>query len=237
MKATFLRAEWKNLIFANYRIDPDILKSYLPHKTEIDFFDGHTYVSLVGFQFYKTRILGMGIPFHTNFLEVNLRFYVRYKDANNWKRGTVFISEIVPRSAITFVANTIYHEQYRTMKMTHHLYEKEGMVYAGYQWQQQKNWNSIDIAAHAATVPINKDSLEEFITEHYWGYSKQQNKVTFEYEVAHPRWLIYPIQTYNIHVEFESLYGKSFAFLQDLTPSSVLFAEGSEISVFKKKKL
>ena len=107
MAATFLTANWKDLVMANYIIDPTILEPFVPIRTELDSFNGQVYVSLVGFMFTDTRLLGWRIPFHVHFEEVNLRFYVRHKDAGQWKRGTVFIKEIVPKPAISFVANTI----------------------------------------------------------------------------------------------------------------------------------
>jgi uncharacterized protein YqjF (DUF2071 family) len=90
---SFLTGEWRRLIFVNYSIDPKIVEPYLPYKTELDTWGGNTYVSLVGFLFKNVRIKGVNFPFHTNFEEVNLRFYVRYFDGTIWKRGMVFIKK------------------------------------------------------------------------------------------------------------------------------------------------
>jgi uncharacterized protein YqjF (DUF2071 family) len=117
--SAFLKAEWINLTMANYVVDPALLSAYLPAYTEIDLWNNRCYVSLVGFMFVNTRVLGVKIPFHINFEEVNLRFYVRHQSKGEWKRGVVFIKEIVPRSALTFIANTLYHENYETMPMRH----------------------------------------------------------------------------------------------------------------------
>ena len=116
---SFLKAEWRKLALANYAVDPSVLHRYVPAHTVLDSWNGTCYVSLVGFMFVNTRLLGFPIPFHRNFEEVNLRFYVRYQDKGEWKRGVVFIKEIVPRPALTFVANTIYKEHYQTLKMGH----------------------------------------------------------------------------------------------------------------------
>ena len=115
----FLTANWDNLVMANYIVEPSLLLPYLPAHTQLDTYNGNVYVSLVGFMFNNTRLLGIKIPFHMNFEEVNLRFYVRHNDEGNWKRGAVFIKEIVPRRAISFVANTLYREKYSTKKMKH----------------------------------------------------------------------------------------------------------------------
>jgi uncharacterized protein YqjF (DUF2071 family) len=124
MPTSFLQAEWRKLAMANYIVDPGLLSKYLPYKTEIDLHHGACYVSLVGFMFLNTRLKGCKIPFHINFQEVNLRFYVHYEDNGEWKRGVVFIKEIVPRHALTLVANTMYNENYETMRMTH-FWERE----------------------------------------------------------------------------------------------------------------
>src|SRR4051812_37339218 len=119
MTNTFLKAEWRKLAMINYAVDKKLLEPYLPRHTELDYWNNTCYVSLVGFMFLNTRIKGVKVPFHINFEEVNLRFYVRYKEAEIWKRGVVFIQEIVPLPALTFVANTIYQEHYQTRPMKH----------------------------------------------------------------------------------------------------------------------
>ena len=138
--STFLRAEWKNLVMANYMIDPSALLPYLPHKTSLDLYNGQSFISLVGFMFTNTKMLGVTVPFHVNFEEVNLRFYVRCNNNGQWKRGTVFIKEIVPKPAISFVANKLYHEKYSTMPMKHFLRETPEEINLGYHWKYKNKW-------------------------------------------------------------------------------------------------
>lgn len=214
---------------ANYSINPVLLHPHLPAGTEIDTWNNTCYVSLVGFMFQNVRIKGVKIPFHVNFEEVNLRFYVRYNDNGQWKRGVVFISEIVPRPAITFVANTLYNEKYRTLPMQHRWVTGESLT-VDYQWKLH-NWNSFRVAAHPQVVPIVAGSEEEFITEHYWGYSRVRVDKTREYGVEHPRWDVYPTTDYAIDVDFERLYGSAFGFLKSEKPTSVFLAEGSEVVI------
>lgn len=237
MASTFLSATWKNLIMANYIVDPAVLTPYLPNKTELDLFNGKAYVSLVGFMFLNTRILGFKIPFHVNFEEVNLRFYVRYNDNGTWKRGTVFIKEIVPKPAISFIANTVYHEKYDTKRMKHHTTETVEEINLSYQWKHKNNWNCIEASAEKPSQPMVSGSEEEFIAEHYWGYSKYNEATTFEYNVQHPAWKIFPVKHYLINCDFKSLYGDSFSNLKDGKPNSVFVAEGSDVSVLKKRNL
>jgi uncharacterized protein len=228
---TFLNAEWRKLALANYAIDPSLLLKHLPAKTELDFWNNKCYVSLVGFMFLNTSIKGFRIPFHINFEEVNLRFYVTLKDDRGLKRGVVFIKEIVPRRALTLVANTLYGEHYQTLPMRHQWENLEDSLNVEYHWKLKHKWNSIKIRADFRPQNIVADSEEEFITEHYWGYTKINSTTTSEYEVEHPRWVVYPVKDYQIDVEFGDLYGDEFDFLKREIPVSVFLAEGSEIAV------
>lgn len=234
---SFLTAEWRKLALANYVVHPDVLLPYLPYKTELDIWQGKCYVSLVGFMFANTRLLGIPIPFHTNFEEVNLRFYVRYKEGNEWKRGVVFIKEIVPRHAITFIANTLYKEHYQTMQMRHLWQQNNGVQLVQYDWKYNQNWQSIQVNASLQAQAIDQGSETEFITEHYWGYTQINAQQTYEYQVTHPRWEQYSVKNYQINVDFGLVYGKDFAFLNQLEPHSVMLAEGSAITVESITKL
>ncbi len=231
MKPTFLTAEWRKLAIANYYIDPEILKPYLPEHTELDLWNSKCFVSLVAFRFLNTKLKGIPIPFHSDFEEVNLRFYVRHKHENGWRRGAVFIKEIVPKPAISFVARTIYGEPYVTMPMKHKWELTEKEIFIDYQWKFKNNWNRFSINANSIEMEIPLGSETEFITEHYWGYTKKRKGITSEYGVEHPRWKMYQVKDHSIHLNFEKLYGQDFKSLDQLQPKSVMLAEGSEILI------
>lgn len=231
----FLKAEWRKLAIINYEINSEILLKYLPEGTELDFYKGKCYVSLVGFMFLNTKLLGLPIPFHRNFEEVNLRFYVKKKEENEWKRGVVFIKEIVPKAALSFVANTIYKENYKTMPMKNIMQENENELFIKYSWKD-KTWHSIEITAENESLPMETYSEFEFITEHYFGFTKRENK-TSEYEVCHPKWNYYLVKSYQLEIDFNKIYGEDFGFLNTQKPISVMLAEGSEIEVKTKKQL
>lgn len=234
---SFLKAEWRKLAIANYAIDETVLKKYLPARTEIDCWNNICYVSLVGFMFTNVRILGIPIPFHTRFEEVNLRFYVRHKHNNEWKRGVVFIKELVPRQAITFVANTFYKENYQTARMHHEWKAVNNELHIKYGWEMLQKPQLFTLHAENTLLDIPLGSETEFITEHYWGYTKINEYETFEYHVTHPKWQSYPVIDYNIHVDFGLVYGNDFSFLNSLKPVSVMLTEGSAITVEKKTRI
>ena len=236
MASNFLTARWEKLLMANYEIDPSLLAKYIPYGTELDLWEGKCIVSLIGFMFLDTKLKGVKVPFHSNFEEVNLRFYVKKLDNGIWKRGVVFIKEIVPKPAITLIANSLYQEHYHTMPMKHAWEISDHNLLIEYAFFYKKKWHSFSITAEQNQKEIAIGSEEEFITEHYWGYTQLSACKTSEYEVVHPTWKVYPTINYAIHVDFEAVYGSDFKTLNDLTPRSVFLAEGSEIAVKGKTK-
>jgi uncharacterized protein YqjF (DUF2071 family) len=232
---SFLTAQWRNLVMLNYAIDPELLRDHVPKGTEIDIWNGRTFVSLVGFQFLDTRLLGIGIPFHRNFPEVNLRFYVRHHAVDDWHRGVVFIKEIVPRSAVSLVARWVYNEQYVTLPMRNSVElpsadnDQRGSI--GYSWKWAGTWCQLSATMHGEPSPLAPGSEEEFITEHYWGYSSQRDGSTLEYAVEHPSWRVWKADESRFEGNIGTLYGSEFANVLAGQPSSAFVAEGSEIVV------
>jgi len=206
MKSHFLHTEWNNLIMANYVVPKELLLPFIPHKTELDFFEEKTFVSLVGFMFLNTRILGFSVPHHINFEEVNLRFYVKYNDHGKWK-------------------------------MKHFHIEKADEIETCYEWKYKNKWNKLVASSQKKSMPMRINSEEEFITEHYWGYTKYNKYKTYEYEITHPRWEIFKVLNYTIDCDFSGIYGNEFSFLSDTVPASVFMAKGSEVRIFHKKSL
>ena len=234
---SFLTAEWNDLAMFNYEIDPKILESYVPKGTELDLWNGKCYISLIGFMFENVKVLGIKVPFHVNFEEVNLRFYVKRFENGIWKRGVVFVKEIVPKHAITIVANTLYNEHYQTLKMRHSRTENETSKSFQYEWFKDAKWNSISMTTEKNAIPIELNSEAEFITEHYFGYTNYNKEKSIEYAVSHPRWEQLQVIESKIDVDFESIYGKDFKFLQDIKPTSEFLAIGSKITIVGKKTI
>jgi uncharacterized protein YqjF (DUF2071 family) len=233
----FLNAEWRKLAFANYIINEDVLKPHIPYGTELDLWQGKCYISLVGMMFMNTKVLGVKIPYHVNFEEVNLRFYVKRFENGQWKRGVVFIKEIVPKKAITFVANNLYNENYDTMKMAHEWKEFNQKRTVSYSWGKTEKNNKLKMTAGLEMQDIEKNSETEFILENYLGFAKVKAEKTFQYTVKHPRWKLYDVEDYKLQVNYGNIYGKAFEFLEKMVPHSVFLVEGSEVAIENKKVL
>jgi len=225
----FLTAEWRHLAMLNFDIDAAVLAPLVPAGTELDQFNGRTIVSLVGFLFLNTRVLGVPVPFHRDFEEVNLRFYVRRKADDEWRRAVVFVKELVPRRAIAAVARAVYGENYLAVPMSHSV--EPGRVM--YNWQLNGAENSILVTFHGDPSAVEIGSEAEFITEHYWGYSRGARDRTTEYKVAHPRWRVRNADHSQFIGDVAGPYGKEFVAVLGRAPTSAFLAEGSEVTVFK----
>jgi uncharacterized protein YqjF (DUF2071 family) len=235
----FLSAQWKHLAMLNYEVDPRLLAPFVPSGTELDEWNGKVFVSLVGFRFLRTKLFGIcSIPLHTNFDEVNLRFYVQRREGSEVRRGVTFIREIVPRRAIAFVARTFYYENYVALPMAHEIRTlPDQRLAVTYKWRGGERWNTISVETLGTPELPLADSAEQFITEHYWGYASQPDGGCVEYRVAHPPWRVWQVRHASFDGDTENLYGKELAAVLRTQPHSAFLAEGSNISVMRGRRL
>lgn len=219
----------------NYEIEPEILKPYVPFGTELDTWNGKTFVSVVGFLFLNTRVYRIPIPFHRNFEEVNLRFYVRHNSGGEWRRGVVFIKELVPRFAIAATARLLYNENYSALPMGHIIQtEKDTLkreTVVEYRWKFQGIWQVLRAKISGDPQALLEDSEAEFISEHYWGYAVQKNHGCVEYQVEHPRWRVWHVHESLLKCNIAALYGEQYVEALSKNATSAFVAEGSPVLV------
>lgn len=234
--AIFLKANWENIIMVNYEIDPQLLIPFLPKGVDLDLFNGKCYISLVGFMFKNTKLFNVPIPFFGNFEEINLRFYVKRTEENNIiKRGVVFINETIPYPIVAWVANKLYNEHYTVVPTKHNITKKSSSQNIEFEWMLNKKWNSIYVESSNESESIKNNSLEKFIYEHYYGYTKINESKTEEYKLQHPSWKTHKVHDYKINCDFEAMYGKAFTVLNNTKPEAVFIAKGSLVAIEWKR--
>lgn len=221
----------------NYEIAPDLLQPLVPRGTELDQWHGRTYISVVAFQFLNTRVLGLPIPFHINFEEANLRFYVRYQAPEGWRRGVVFVKELVPRWAIATVARLVYNENYQSLPMNHTIKREGQALHVAYGWRFSRHWHGVKVRAIGQPAPLISGSQEEFITEHYWGYTRQRDGGTMEYQVEHPSWNVWSVTEAQLNCDVATLYGAQYANALSGPPASAFLADGSAVTVRQGQRI
>jgi len=237
-ETVFLTAEWRDLVMLNYEVDPRLLDKYVPVGTALDSFLGKTHISLVGFRFCRTKLFGsLSVPLHSDFDEVNLRFYVRRKEGDESRRGVVFIAEIVPKQAIAVTARLVYGENYVRLPMKHQICTDGSKKKVVYQWQVKDEWCQLTAQATGAPEIPRDGSLEQFITEHYWGYSTQRSGGSLEYHVSHVPWQVWVSAAAGFEGDASGFYGVELGRVLQSRPSSAFIADGSPVTVFKGRKL
>jgi len=220
---------------ANYAVEPQMLQPYLPKGVELDLYEGEAYVSLVGFMFKQSRIFNIPIPLMGTFEEINLRFYVKRKTAEGYRRGVVFINETVPYKPVAWLANKLYKEHYIAIPTNNNIVIGEDTKLIQYDWKMGQTWNHMKVKASTLQREMDRGSLEEFIFEHYFGYTRIDENRSQEYRINHPRWMVNDVLEAFVDCDFAAMYGKAFAHLSAKVPTSVIIAEGSAISVDWKR--
>jgi uncharacterized protein YqjF (DUF2071 family) len=237
----FLTAEWRLLAMLQYEVEPALLGPLVPRGTELDDWNGRTLASIVGFRFLETRVLGAAVPLHRDFDEVNLRFYVRRRGPEGWRRAVVFVREIVPRRAIAVVARLWYNEPYIALPMRHatdmDAAERGGPGRVSYEWRHRGAWGGLRVETAGAPVVPAPGSEQEFVAEHYWGYTAQRDGGSLEYEVAHPPWRVWSGARAELRCDAGRLYGPGFARTLEAPPRSAFVADGSPVIVYRGRRL
>jgi uncharacterized protein len=236
----FLTAEWRNLLMLNFAVEPQLLRPFVPAGTELDAWQGQTFVSLVGFLFANTRLLGVPIPGHRTFEEVNLRFYVRREVAGEERRAVTFIRELVPKLAIAIVARLAYNEPYTALPMRHRFgpLAPSGVPAAvEYGWRLASGWAELRGRPIGEGVTALTGTHEAFITEHYWGYTRQRDGATIEYQVAHPTWRVWGLESPEVRGDLSTLYGEPLSSILRGPLVSAFLADGSPVSVHLPTRL
>jgi uncharacterized protein YqjF (DUF2071 family) len=234
----FLTAQWHNLIVVTYAVDPTQLIDRVPAGTTLDSWRGTTFVSLVGFQFQNTRVLGAPIPFHQDFEEVNLRFYVRRVVDDEVRPGVVFLRELVPRPLVGGMARLLYREPYVVVQMSSTV-DRGPPPRVAYEWNLDTRKCAIAGTGEGEGTTAAPGSLEEFVTHRLWGYNGGPGKDTLEYHVQHPPWRLW--RAPNTTVDYDAAFLCDVELARQLTaptaPISALIADGSAVTVHWRNQI
>jgi hypothetical protein len=171
------------------------------------------------------------VPWHMNFEEVNLRFYVKRIVNGECRRGVVFVKEIVPRACIAIVAKRLFNENYVAAPMSHFIERQNGQLCVRYDWTIRDRTHSVTLHSDGTFREMSPGSQEEFIAEHYWGYCRQRDGGTIEYQVTHPKWQVAMVNEFSFACDAVALYGKELGEQLSSPPDSVFLANGSKVEV------
>src|SRR5258708_522336 len=108
---------------------------------------------------------------------------------------------------------------------------------AGCLGHQKDDWHRMLLECTGLPAHPPAASLAEFITEHYWGYARQPDGSTLEYQVTHDPWRVWTATRAYFEGDATPLYGPELAEVLRRNPDSAFLAEGSEVQVFSGTRI
>ena len=233
----FLGAEWRRLAIVTFAVPDDVLAPLLPPGTVPDRWEGSAVASVVAFEFHRMSVFGVPALGFRSFPEWNLRFYVRHEATGasaNVRRGVTFVTELVPSAVVAGIARGLYNEPYRAVPYRldrHAVGESQSM---SHDIDLGGRTHRFRFIAGGEPVLPGPDTIAHFLKEQEWGFGITRGGKRCSYRVEHPYWGVYPETRFDLDVDFRTLYGSRWAFLDQATPISKLVAEGSAIKVFMR---
>lgn len=231
MLSGVIAAEWRDLVMVSYEVDPVLLVPHVPRGTSLDFHQNRALLSIVALRMRNTRVAGLPLPFLQDLEGVNFRFYVWRREGAELRRGVVFLKEFVSSAVVTLGARVFFNESYETVPMRHTVSKHGAQGAAAYEWQTGGRWNRVAAGFHGTAAHPAADSLEMFIKERGWGYSRQADGSTLEYRVEHPSWAIRAATDLVVRCDASAAIGPQFARALSGPPASAFIAVGSEATV------
>ena len=231
-----MTANYSELVTVNFQIDPKILEPRVPRGLELDFFNDETYVSLVAMMLRDVRVWGIPIHVATGFEQVNLRFYVRRRIGNEFRRGTCFIKDYVSSSAAAWILGSLFKADFHRLKMKHDNSGFDGLPesvpHVDYGWKAGDGWNRLRVKALSPMRETERETKHGFVLDHDYQYSQRKGK-TLEYPSDRPDWTIWSASQASFQCDVKRLFGVEFAKPLGRRPSSIFVAKGSDVTIFR----
>jgi uncharacterized protein YqjF (DUF2071 family) len=236
-----MQAEWRQLVMLSYAVDPALLLRWIPKPLELNFWKGKAFITLVGLMNRNVRVIGIPVPFHRSFEQVNLRFYVRRKIDEGFRHGVMFIKQVVSREVIAAAARQIYREHVISLPMKHDFQlnprRQQDRFSVQYSWKFKQEWLEIAVQTKGEAFEPKKNSLERFIVERFWGYSGLASQQVLEYHVEHPPWIVRKVEDVQLNGDLGGFYGKTIGKVLKSAPDSAFVATGSRAFLYTPVKI
>ena len=232
-----MRARFSELVALNFSIDPAILQPLVPRGLELDFFKDETYVSLIAMMLRDVRVFGFPIHIASGFEEINLRFYVRRRVGDSYRKGACFLKDYVSGAAAAWVLGRIFKAEFGRLKLKHKNSgfdpkEENAIPEVDYQWKVDDHMNRVRVKAREKVQRMGADTKVGFILNHNNEYSCRNGK-TLEYAMARPQWVVWNAAQANFTCDVRKLFGPEFEKPLSRRPASVFVTSGSEVVIYK----
>jgi uncharacterized protein len=220
---------WRDVLITTWAVDAALLEPYRPAGTTLDMWNGHGLLSIVGMRFLDLQVAGVAMPFHQDFEQINFRFYVR-RDTEEDRRGVVFLKQIVPSSSMALIATLLYNESFLTTATRYDI-TRAAQGWTLYEWMVAGRWNRVSAIRRGEPIMPGSDTIETFIKDRPWAYTRQADGSTVEFEAQHPVWPIYSTHEMLLDCDVVPLIGAPFVPVLSAQPLSTFVATGSDVTL------
>jgi uncharacterized protein YqjF (DUF2071 family) len=196
--------QWRDLLFLHWAAPTDEVQRLLPRGLILDEFDGQTWISIVAFRLAGIR-WGPLPPLgrFSNFLEVNLRTYVRLRG----EPAVYFISMLADSRLAIAAARWLTPLPYRFAALAARRHEE--------QWHWRVSGGSPDspvvqaeFQPRGSAAPLASRSLDEWLLERYRAAVVDRGGSHYRMAVQHVPWQVQPVATRELSVRWGSPWGE-----------------------------
>ena len=240
-RKTLYAAEWREIVVINFEIDPKLLRNFIPPKTELDFFNETSFVTLMARACKNVKPYGWPIVFAKSIDQILLRFYVKRKVGDTWRRGVCLIRDYLPKRKASFFLNWMFKHSFTQVpiKRTSSNFESglpTQLPTVEYQWTTGDYVNHIKVNARSQMRQQEQETKESFVLDHHYGYTVKEGK-TYEYYVEYSPWAMWDAQSGSFDCDTENVFGRPFVRALKQRPASVFLARGSDVIIYRPTEI
>jgi len=231
-----LQATAYNRVVVGYAVDPDRVASFLPDGLVPVERDGTAYVSLVGVELTKVRVLGLVPPTFRRVPAVELRVHVRPIEAPNDQNGTWTVQAHVPRHLVAWGARLLYDEPVAVTSMQPIRRELGDSIEVTYRFDWRGREQRLRVHGARASVTPDPDTLARTLISPEWRFATTRNGTLLQTQIDRPAAAIHRVQEHHVTVDWTSVYGEMGNLLQDQDPALVLLSPGTPVTLRWRKR-
>jgi len=187
---------WDKLLFLHWEVPSDLLRPLVPPRLELDTYEGRAFVSVTPFTVRGARLRGLPpLPSLSDFHEVNVRTYVHLggEDPGVW----FFSLDAASAPAVAIARASLrlpycYARMSRGNAVGRDTYESSRIV-PPVRASLSASWTK---GGSAEPAPLG--TLEHFLAERYWLFSRAYGQKLFRMRVHHAPWPLQRVEALEV---------------------------------------
>ncbi|SHG81566.1 hypothetical protein SAMN05443636_1173 [Halobaculum gomorrense] len=227
MQRRLLSMQWRDALFAHWRVDPATVEARLPEPLSVATHDGDAYLGVVPFE--MTDIRPRGAPVGLSFPELNLRTYVSDGDT----KGVYFFSLDAADPIGVGVARTLFRLPYyrAAMDVTR---DGDRVTFTSHRTHRGAPEVHFDATYGPAgeTRSPEPGSLEAFLVENYRFYTEGRGRVYYG-DIAHEPW---PLADADAAIRTNTLF-EANGFEPPVGDPILHYSPGTEVTADRIRRL